>query len=73
MHDDGPLLGSDEAIDLLDRLGVPIHRATLLRWVAKGTVTAIHKNPGPSGAYLFTRAEIMRLARDRVAAQAGAA
>jgi excisionase family DNA binding protein len=62
---DEPLIGSDEASELLG-----IHRATLLRWVASGRVTAVHQLPGANGAYLFSRPQIVRLAQRRIAAKA---
>jgi len=70
---DDPLIGSDEACKLLERVGVPVHRATLLRWAASGRVTVMHKMPGTNGAFLFSRNEILRLARERLAQREGAA
>jgi predicted site-specific integrase-resolvase len=61
-------LSSGEACAILD-----VDRSTLIRWVYKGIVKDAHKMPGDTGAYLFSRAEIARLARERLAAREGAA
>lgn len=71
--DDSPLIGAAEACAVFERLGVPIHRATFLRWAAKGDIATIHKNPGRNGAKLFARAEVEKLARDRLAERSAAA
>jgi predicted site-specific integrase-resolvase len=65
---DEPLIGSAEAADLLG-----VDPATVVRWVHMGRVTPITKAPGQTGAWLFSRAEITRLARDRIARREGAA
>jgi excisionase family DNA binding protein len=64
---DDPLIGSEQACALLG-----VHRATLLRWAASGRVTPVHKMPGTNGAFLFSRAEITRLARERLARRGAA-
>ena len=51
-----PLIGSQEACELLGG----IHCSTLKRWVEAGDLHAAQKLPGPTGGYLFTRAEIER-------------
>lgn len=61
----GPLIGSAEAAAILG-----INKATLTRWVLKDIVTPVHKLPGPFGAYLFSRPQIMRLAQQRIARRA---
>lgn len=53
---DEPLIGSDEASELLG-----VHRATFLRWVADGRITPRHQLPGTNGAKLFSRAEVVGL------------
>jgi predicted site-specific integrase-resolvase len=53
------IVGSDEASEFLG-----VDRSTLIRWIAKGTVTPRHKLPGASGAYLFDRDEIERVAAE---------
>jgi predicted site-specific integrase-resolvase len=65
---DEPLIGAKDAADLLG-----VDPATVVRWVHAGRVTPITKAPGKTGAWLFSRAEIARLARDRLAAREGAA
>ena len=50
------LIGTVEAAAMLG-----VDPSTLTRWVDKGKITAAHKMPGTSGAYLFTRAEIDRI------------
>jgi len=57
-HDE--LIGSDEASV---RLG--IDRSTLTRWITAGKITPALQMPGPTGAFLFTRADVERLAADR--------
>jgi excisionase family DNA binding protein len=56
------LIGSDEAARLLG-----VDRATVLRWREDDTITAAVKMPGPTGAYLFHRADVEKLAADRAA------
>lgn len=45
-----------------------IDRSTLTRWVEAGKVTPMHKMPGVTGAWLFTRAEIERVAAEQLKA-----
>ena len=59
---DDPLVGSDEAAEILG-----VHRATLLRWVAAGKLDIIHKGRGVNGAVVLSRPQVLRLARDRLA------
>jgi predicted site-specific integrase-resolvase len=63
-----PLIGSVEAAALLG-----VDPATVVRWVHGGRITPITKAPGQTGAWLFSRTEIIRLARERLAARDGAA
>lgn len=49
-----------------ERLG--IDRSTLSRWVAAGRIVPAMKLDGPRGAFLFTPADVDRLARERSAA-----
>lgn len=51
------LLSSSEVCDL-----VGFDRSTLSRWVQAGTAVAAMRLPGKTGAYLFTPAEVARLA-----------
>lgn len=62
-----PLVGSSEAADILG-----VDKATLVRWVARGRVAPVHKLPGGNGAFLFSRAVIIRLAQERIARQGAA-
>lgn len=55
MQDD--LVGSVEASRIA---GIPY--ATFMRWVAQGVVEPVHVNPGPTGAKVFRRADILKLA-----------
>jgi len=57
------LIGSAEACRLLG-----VSRATLVRSVHAGKITPAQQLPGQSGAYLFTRAEVERVAAERVTA-----
>ena len=63
-----PLIGAAEAAVILG-----VDPATVVRWVHAEKLTPITKAPGQTGAWLFSRAEIARLARDRLAAREGAA
>ena len=57
-------IGSAEAALLLH-----IDRSTLIRWVAAGKLTpAIRVSDTPTGAHLFERSDVERLARTRTAA-----
>ena len=51
------LVGSAEAAPIV---GVPY--STFMRWVAEGRITPVHVMPGISGAKLFSRADVERLA-----------
>lgn len=58
MRDDD-LVGTDEACQIT---GIP--KSTFLRWVSLGRITPAHVMPGVSGAKLFRRADILKLARE---------
>ena len=65
MHDDqamtdADLIGSAEACEILGG----IDRGTLVRRVAAGKITAVHKLPGMRGPYVFERSEILRAAAE---------
>lgn len=47
-----------------------IDRSTLTRWVQAGHITPAYKFPGKAGAFLFERAEVERIQRERTAAAA---
>lgn len=51
------IIGADEASAILG-----IDRSTLTRWIAAEKILPIRKLPGDKGAWLFSRAEIQRLA-----------
>lgn len=51
------LIGSAVACDLLG-----ITRGTLSRWVAAGKLTPAQRLEGKTGAFLFVRADVERLA-----------
>jgi len=51
---------------VMETLGVS--RDTVVRMVARGALKAAHKMDGPNGAYLFERADIERLAREKAEA-----
>lgn len=42
-----------------------IDRSTLSRWVAAGRIEPMTKLPGIRGAFLFHRAEVVRVLRER--------
>jgi excisionase family DNA binding protein len=65
MHttDQRDLLRSLEAASLLG-----IDRATFNRWVAAGRIEPAVEFPGKTGARLFARADVEKLARERSAA-----
>jgi hypothetical protein len=50
------LIGSAEACEILGG----IDRATLVRRIARGELATVTKLPGPSGVWLFDRAEVLR-------------
>lgn len=54
---DEPLIGTAEACEVIG-----IDRSTLTRWVAQEKIRAAQKLPGQSGAYLFRRTEVQRVA-----------
>ena len=60
--EDEPLIGSDEAAEVLG-----VHRATVLRWAASGKLTVIHRGRGTNGAVVLSRPQVLRLARERLA------
>ena len=62
LHTFGDLIGTKEASRILD-----VDKATITRWVQTGHLTAAHKLPGPNGLYLFHRADIETLAKQRAA------
>jgi len=47
-----------------------IDRSTLTRWVQAGHIKPAFKFPGKAGAFLFERAEVERVQRERTAAAA---
>lgn len=56
----------------LDQIGsvdtcriLEIDRSTLSRWVASRQITPLMQLPGRTGAYLFDRADVERLAAER--------
>lgn len=65
MQDHDELIGTSDACRILD-----IHPATLGRWVASGKLTAASKLPKKNGAYVFSRAEVERVAAEQVKAAA---
>lgn len=59
------LVGSAEACETIG-----IDRSTLTRWVKSGKAAIVDKLPGQTGVYLFTRAEVDRLATEQAKALA---
>jgi excisionase family DNA binding protein len=59
------LVGSDEAARLIG-----INRATLTRWVQAGKITPLMKLPGITGAVLFHRRDVEKLAAEPNAGKA---
>lgn len=57
------LIGTAEAATVIG-----VERSTLSHWIAKGRITPHQKLPGRTGAVLFTRAEVERVAREYGAA-----
>jgi len=57
------LIGATEA-----RVILGVSKDTLIRMIARGELTAVHKLPAPNGAYLLDRAEVLKLAAEREAA-----
>jgi excisionase family DNA binding protein len=63
MTEDSTLIGTAEATEMLG-----VSKDTLIRMVARGTLKAAHKMSGTSGAYLFERADVEQLAREKTEA-----
>ena len=70
MQNDENLIGATEAAETLG-----VSKDTLIRMIARGELTAVHKLPGPNGAYLLGRTEVEGLAAERaeLAERAGTA
>lgn len=62
MSDAADLLTTAQVADLL---GVTV--ATVNRWALLGKATPVRKLPGPTGAYLYERAEVDALVAARAA------
>lgn len=60
------LIGSADVCAILR-----INRSTLSRWVAAGKLTPAQQLPGQTGAFLFQRDDIERLAPEPAVAVAG--
>ena len=60
------LIGSAEACTILG----DIDRGTLVRWIAAGKIAYVTKLPGETGAYVFDRAEVERMAAEQDKAKA---
>jgi predicted site-specific integrase-resolvase len=54
------ILNTAESCEILG-----VDRATLKRWVDSGKAVPLRKFSGPTGGYIFFRAHIEQLARDR--------
>lgn len=52
-----------EACDILR-----VDRATIGRWMDSGKLTPVHKLPGLTGAFLFRRSDVERIAKKRQSA-----
>jgi excisionase family DNA binding protein len=63
MTESSTLVGTADVMEMLD-----VSRDTVVRMVARGTLKAVHKMPGPRGPYLFDRADVEQLARDKAEA-----
>lgn len=59
MEDEQSLVGGTEACALLG-----MSRATYWRRIREGKIKPVMQMPGKTGAYLFDRAEIMKLAAE---------
>ena len=57
------LVGSVEASRII---GIPY--TTFMRWVESGRITPVHVNPGPTGAKIFRRADVDKLASEKAEA-----
>ena len=53
------LLGTTESASV-----IKVDRSTLSRWIAAGRLTPALKLSGPTGAMLFRRSEVERVARE---------
>lgn len=61
----GKLIGSRVASRLLD-----VDRVTLIRWVKAGKIEPVERlSDTPTGAFLFNRADVEKLVRDRARAK----
>lgn len=59
---DEAMIGATEAAGHLR-----VSKDTLIRMIARGELTPVHKLPGDNGAYLFSRADVERLAEAKAA------
>lgn len=55
------LLSTKEAAEILK-----VERSTLTRWVQIGKIAPAHRLPGLTGAALFLRSDVERLAAERM-------
>lgn len=62
------LLATIQAAEIID-----VERSTLSRWVASGRISVAHQLPGRTGAVLFERAEVERVAAEWAAEKAARA
>jgi len=63
MTESSTLVGTAYVMATLD-----VSRDTVVRMVARGVLKAAHKMDGPRGAYLFERADVEQLAREKAEA-----
>ena len=56
------LIGTAEAAQIIG-----VERSTITRWVDAGRITVAHKLPGRTGATLFHRGEVQRVAAEYAA------
>ncbi len=56
------LLSTVEAAEIIG-----VERSTLSRWIASGRIRPAHKLPGATGAHLFERREVERVAAEHQA------
>lgn len=56
------VIGSSEATQILN-----VDKSTLSRWVASGLISPLKQFPGRTGAMVFRRADVEKLAAERAA------
>lgn len=63
---DHDLIGSGEAASILG-----VDKTTVIRWANKNRLTPVVRAPGPYGAFLFSRQQVVQIAQRRLQQKTG--